>query len=220
MFTKENLEALPDNAIEGALFLAESFVSEYQAKYGNDYNKALPDYRSIMQSYGIYKTYCYHNRLKYKEPSLNQTNMGSNLQIVFGFFVQELTERSIQSTEETYTPLFQKDYLFIFEDTEIDRIQELINELREEIGQSDLFEEDHRRRLLHRLEKLQGEIHKKVSDIDRIWGFIGDAGAMMKKFGEDAKPLTDRIRELVEIGWKIQSRTEKLPDDSFPPLLK
>ena len=60
------------------------------------------------------------------------------------------------------------------------------------------------------LEKLQSELHKKMSNLDRFWGFWGEAGVMLGKFGEDAKPIFDRIREIVEIAWRTQSAAEEL----------
>ena len=111
-------------------------------------------------------------------------------------------------------------FFYEFTDGDINRIQILINELRAEISKSDLFEEDHRSRLLKRLERLQAEMHKKMSDIDRFWGLIGDAGVALGKFGKDAKPIVDRIKELSQIAWRTQSRAEELPSGSHNPLIE
>lgn len=113
-----------------------------------------------------------------------------------------------------------KGFFYEFTDGDLKRIQSIINELREQIGASDLFEEDHRQRLLKRLEALQSEMHKKMSDIDRIWGLVGDAGVAIGKFGKDAKPFVSRIKELSQIAWKTQARAEELPSNSGNPLLE
>ncbi|MDP2127397.1 MAG: hypothetical protein Q8K97_08455 [Pseudohongiella sp.] len=113
-----------------------------------------------------------------------------------------------------------KGFFYEFTDGDLQRIQQLINELRDQIVESTLFKEDHRRRLLKRLETLQSEIHKKMSDIDRIWGLVGDAGIAIGKFGEDAKPFVERIKELSQIAWKTQARAEELPSSSVNPLLE
>lgn len=113
-----------------------------------------------------------------------------------------------------------KGFFYEFTDGDLKRIQQIINELREQISKSDLFEADHRRRLLRRLEALQSEMHKKMSDIDRIWGLVGDAGVAIGKFGTDAKPFVDRIRELSQIAWKTQARAEQLPSSSVNPLIE
>ncbi len=69
---------------------------------------------------------------------------------------------------------------------------------------------DHPAALLKRLERLQQEMHKKVSDLDRFWGLIGDAGVMLGKFGRDARPLVDTIKELTNCIWRAQTCSEQI----------
>jgi hypothetical protein len=69
------------------------------------------------------------------------------------------------------------------------------------------------------LERLQTELHKRVSDLDRFWGLIGDAGVVLGKLGSDAKPIVDRIREVADIVWRTQSRAEELPSGTRLPEL-
>ncbi|HQR83212.1 MAG TPA: hypothetical protein PK283_09920, partial [Thiotrichales bacterium] len=96
-----------------------------------------------------------------------------------------------------------------------------INELRDLIASTNDLESDHQRRLLSRLEKLQSELHKKLSDVDRFWGLVGDAGVMLEKLGKNAKPMVDRIKEIAQITWKTQTQAEGLPNHStLPPLLE
>jgi hypothetical protein len=110
-------------------------------------------------------------------------------------------------------------FKYEFSTGDLDRIQTLITELREHISKSILFDDSHQRRLLTRLEKLQGELHKRMSDIDKFWGLIGDAGVAIGKFGNDAKPIVDRVREITNIVWNTQSRAEELPSGTDFPLL-
>jgi len=116
--------------------------------------------------------------------------------------------------------ILNKGFFYEFTDGDLDRVQQLINELRTEISQSDLFEEGHRARLLRRLEAMQSEMHKRMSDVDRIWGLVGDAGIVIGKFGKDAKPFVDRIKELSQIAWKTQARAEELSSSSQNPLIE
>ncbi|WP_018016010.1 hypothetical protein [Teredinibacter turnerae] len=124
------------------------------------------------------------------------------------------------SAIENKKKILNKGFFYEFTDGDLDRVQQLINELRSEITQSDLFEESHRARLLRRLEAMQSEMHKKMSDVDRIWGLVGDAGIVIGKFGKDAKPFVDRIRELSQIAWKTQARAEELPSSIQNPLIE
>ncbi|MGB2584027.1 MAG: hypothetical protein WBC89_07735, partial [Dehalococcoidia bacterium] len=66
-------------------------------------------------------------------------------------------------------------------------------------------------RLLKRLKKLQGDSYKKVGDLDQVWGLIGEAGIARANLGREAKPVVDRVREIVEIVWRTQARAEELP---------
>lgn len=110
-----------------------------------------------------------------------------------------------------------KQFHYEFSQGDIERVQQLVNELRNWLVQCGDITEEHRQRILRRLERLQAEIHKKTSDLDRLWGLIGDAGVALGKFGKEAKPFVDRIRELTQIAWRTQSRAEELPSSSEPP---
>ncbi len=125
-----------------------------------------------------------------------------------------------KSTYAKYNKLYENEFMYEFSEESICRIQDLINELREKISISSLFEDKHKQRLLKRLEKLQAEIHKKMSNVDIFWGLVGDAGVVIGKFGEDAKPFIDRIKEISQIVWKIQAKSEGLPDNTKHQLLE
>jgi len=100
---------------------------------------------------------------------------------------------------EEYLSLFAKAQVYEFSEQEFKRVHELANELRDLIRNSSLIGEDHRRRLLRRLEAMQAELRKKTNDIDRFWGFLGEAAITMRKFGEDLQPVSQRVFELSRI---------------------
>ncbi len=112
--------------------------------------------------------------------------------------------------KEHIAHLFDGRFSYKFTDDDYERVQQLVNELRDLIAKSEVIEEDHRRRLLRRLDKLQSELHKTMSSLDRFWGLVGDAGVVLGKFGEDVKPVVDRITELMQIVWRVQSMSESL----------
>jgi cell fate (sporulation/competence/biofilm development) regulator YlbF (YheA/YmcA/DUF963 family) len=125
----------------------------------------------------------------------------------------------VQKFEDKLKKYQSNSFSYEFSENEVNKIQSLVNELRDFITISKLFEEKHKQRLLKRLEKLQQEMHKKMSNVDIIWGFVGDAGVVMGKFGKDAKPMVDRIKEITQEVWKVQSRSEGLPEITSHPLL-
>lgn len=113
-----------------------------------------------------------------------------------------------------------RSFSYEFSQGDLERIQTLVNNLRESISTATGLQSEHQQRLLRRLERLQSELHKKVSDLDRFWGLIGDAGVVLGKLGTDAKPIVDRIREIADIVWQTQSRAEELPSGTKLPQLE
>ena len=130
-----------------------------------------------------------------------------NVANITGYFVQvrnnvrgELSNRHARGYFETkteeYMALFAKASVYEFTEADFKRAQDLVNELRELIRSSTLITDEHKRRLLRRLEAMRGELHRKTNDIDRFWGFLGEAGIAMRKFGEDLAPISERVLEL------------------------
>lgn len=126
---------------------------------------------------------------------------------------------SLEQLKNKFSQGLRVGFAYEFSQADLHRIQTLINELRGEVASSKLFEDTHQARLLKRLEQLQGELHKRVSDLDRFWGLIGDAGVALGRFGTAAKPFVDRISEITAIVWNTQKQSEGLPSNMSMPLL-
>ncbi len=134
-------------------------------------------------------------------------------------FTEHSVKLKIESYKGRYQTAFKTTFAYEFSQGDFDRIQTLVNELRDKIQGNDNLEDSHKQRLLKRLESLQSELHKRVSDLDRFWGMVGDAGVVVGKLGADAKPIVDRVKEIAEIVWKTQARAEELPSNSLNPML-
>ena len=124
------------------------------------------------------------------------------------------------NVKKRFSPFLAKSFAYEFSQGDVEKIQTLINELRTHISQCEGLSQEHMQRLLRRLEKLQSEVHKKVSDLDRFWGLVGEAGVVAGKLGEDAKPIVDRVKEIAKITWNTQSRAEELPSDTQNPMIE
>lgn len=116
--------------------------------------------------------------------------------------------------DDKYKTMYGNIFTYEFTDGDLNRIQKLINELRNIVSTSDVFEDDYKSRLLARLEKLQSELHKKMSDLDRFWGLMGEAGVAFGKFGENAKPFVDVVKKIKDIIWNTQKQAEQLSTDT------
>lgn len=132
---------------------------------------------------------------------------------------EQATAIKLESLKRRFTTAVAGGFAYEFTDGDIKRVQDLINELRCLLAADSSLDADHKSRLLRRLEALQRELHKKISDLSKFWTLVGDAGVALGKLGTDAKPIVDRIREIVQIGWKSQARAEELPSSAENPML-
>ena len=121
-----------------------------------------------------------------------------------------------ETKTDEYLALFARAAIYEFSDSQFKRIHQLLHELRYLIQASNLIDESQQRRLLRRLEATRAELHKKTNDIDRFWGFLGEAGIAMRKFGEDFSPVSDRVQELADLVLEVIRAREGIK--AFPEL--
>ncbi len=146
---------------------------------------------------------------------------------VWKFLIAQREQLQTQAAARKFVALKQHFALTVantfgyeFSDGDVKRIQTLLNELRDLVAAAGDIEDSHKQRLLKRLEQLQSELHKKTSDLSRYYGLLGEAGVALGRFGNDAKPIVDRIKEILQITWNTQARAEELPSGTTPPLLE
>ncbi len=219
------IENIPEDTNKGVMYIIESYDSFCESLgYNNgetqrEIHDDFIDFFTLLEAYLTNKGFNV-GKLEFDE------QLDSNMNKIRDFFSNVrtdfekiITKNTITELRNKYNTIFSNTFSYEFTTGDLDRIQKLINELRDNIGLSELFTAEHKQRLLRRLEKIQSEIHKKVSDLDRFWGLIGDAGVVIGKFGNDAKPIVDRIKEIADIVWRTQSRSEELPSGTTIPFL-
>jgi hypothetical protein len=139
---------------------------------------------------------------------------------VSGVLMGEVIKQShIKKNKKGFAKRTGKGFAYKFSEGDFKRTQQLLNELKDLISKSDEIDEDHKSRLLRKLEGLQSELHKKVSDFDRFWGFIVESAVYLGKSGKAVKPIIDRIQELADIVLRIIAKAEDLPSPPKFPLL-
>ncbi|MDH3998726.1 MAG: hypothetical protein OET90_07785, partial [Desulfuromonadales bacterium] len=128
------------------------------------------------------------------------------------------SDNKFNTLRNKYSSIIRNSFYYEFSQGDLDKVQKILNDLRDFISKSKLIEDGHKDRLLNRLGKLQNELHKRISTLDSLWGIIGDAGVVAGKLGKDSKPFVDRVRELSQIVWVTQARAEELPSNTPPSL--
>jgi hypothetical protein len=132
----------------------------------------------------------------------------------------DASHNKLTALKKNFSVMLGAGFGYEFTDGDLERVQVLLNELRSLVANVGDISDEHRQRLLKRLEQLQSELHKKTDDLSRYYGLLGDAGVALGKFGENAKPIVDRVREILQITWRTQARAEELPSGTTPPLLE
>ncbi|MBY6065206.1 hypothetical protein KUW17_00495 [Leisingera aquaemixtae] len=94
---------------------------------------------------------------------------------------------------------------------QVREIETHISEAREKIRDSDAFEEKHKRRLLRRLEKLQAEIHKKISDLDVMLAGVTEVTAVAGQSAKNLNPVVDLFNKIFQIADSGNEEQLKLP---------
>jgi hypothetical protein len=224
VFSEKFLQELPADTLEAdnkmLSVVSDLFGQNATADYiNNEIVPALMVYLAFRESRGL------------TSPKLQWTGESSeNYNAARAFLNFSHTDYLLRKTSAQGTDAYVKAkhlfeiqsgamFCYNFDDDDIKRIQKYLNELRELFVKADQLDDDHRQRLLKRLEQLQSELHKKVSDLDRFWGLVGDAGVVLKKFGDDTKAVRRLIYAITAIIVKVQSLAHGLPAPEFHPFL-
>jgi hypothetical protein len=221
MIEDEFIKEIPTELNNGAKYILDAF----RKFHGNIHQQGANVHDGYIEYCTLLEAFLRHHNYIFEQVYLD-ANKNENIKKVLFFystvegeFEIRLTNDAIENSRNRFDQMFNNSFTYVFTDGDLERIQLLINELRTNLNNSEVFTAEHKSRLLKRLEKLQSELHKKVSDLDKFWGLIGDAGVAIGKFGNDAKPFVDRIKEIADIVWRTQANAEQLPSGSTIPFL-
>lgn len=218
------IEFLSEDTIEASRAIVQRY-NEWQKPFIEYFKLTEEDYQGLLDFLGFLKSFIEIHELKIdvNKPELDKENDYKLAKRIIKNLNSEITDydrqNSFRSAYKNYSALIPGGHIYEFLDSDFNHLQELINELRTLTRESDQLDEDHRRRLLRRIEKVQIELNKKMSSLDVFWGMLGEAGVVLGKFGENIKPLTDRVSEILKIVYKTEGRAGGLPPGKEPPLL-
>lgn len=224
MFDSSFYDKLPDDPVMAIYKICQAIQEIYNRSTSKEEDEKYYEY--YLEAFGVLKAINESYNIGIKIPDL-PSGRSNHLEFI-SEFSSELSSRLdsvvadniIKKSQEKYLIKIGRTFSYEFSQGDLNRIQTLINELRDSISNSDLYENNHKERILKKLEDLQKELHKKVANLDKFWGLVGEAGVVLGKFGNDAKPLVDRIREIAQITWRTQARAEELPSNSPLPHLE
>lgn len=211
-FSEQFLNGLPSNTDDAIIKVCNEYLKMCQklsdtTHHNDDYIEASAIILAFFNSkeFGISdwesNYYALQNILKSEKESAEKRIFDRN----------ETRHKQIQ--KEKYDVFFSKrnDNNYKFSDDEYEKIQVLINQLREDIKSAKKIPQNHKERLLKRLEAMQKELHKTLSNFDQFLGFWLEIGIAGRKFGEDMEPITTRFGKIIVIVATVIETKEKLP---------
>lgn len=132
---------------------------------------------------------------------------------------QEAALERQREIEARFTRGINKSFGYEFTDGDFVKLQDTVNRLRDLIQNCADLSDDHKNRMLKRLERLQSELHKKVSTLDQFYNLAIEASVVARIVGENAKPIADIAKVIMGITWRTQSHAAGLPSDTEAPML-
>ena len=202
---------IPDEPFEAITEICDRYLQHEGALEGDD------QYQFALKGLAFISAYSEEHGLLLKTPAVQGSP--ADVDIARHFFTRLLEHQKVKQTDyENFKKSFAKQFgglfLYEFSDGELERMQALMEEIQDLIGQSDIISKGYQGRLLEKLQKLHFKLYKKVADLDQFWGLAGEGGILMVKFGDGVRPIVERIREMAYIVWRAQIRAESVQGDA------
>ena len=204
-FPAKTLMTLPADNLEGLAALCTEFErfdghARQTQEHHDDYVEALGILRGFaMARHAKLEAFPEIGPERHKNIANIVTWFGQLRTRVRGELIGRNAKGHFDTKADEYMSLFNRAAVYQFSDPDFQRVQELTAELGDLFRRSALIGEEQKRKLLRRLEAMRAEFHRKTNDIDRFWGFMGEAGIAMRKYGQDLEPIAQRVLELGDI---------------------
>ncbi len=116
-------------------------------------------------------------------------------------------------------PSLINTFLIELSDDETKKIDKLLADSRNIIRESTVISDDHKRRLLKVVNRLQSEVDKEYSDFRTFLDGMIEVSEAVGEVGENVKPIFDRMKELFGIADKVRKAKEAIEAPQKPEAL-
>lgn len=163
-----------------------------------------------IKALNIINAYCKAHSLP--TVSLNNITLNTSFAQFSGNLKSRLTNLILNETADNYENLFKKQ-AYALNDNEFQTIQEGINKLRDKVNNTKELHQEHKARILKKLNEMQTELNKNMSTFDSI---IGKSMIVLKtiSFGrkEIVTPLMKDAIELTKELNRIETIHSEIPN--------
>jgi hypothetical protein len=183
---KDLIDNMPSNSTDAFLF-----IEEFYTKNSDELSKF--DLLNIIDILKIQLEPLLDRAINTDTEDLSVITIKGKIEDIIELALPKVSEKYVARAYE------QKNGIPWLTEQQKNDIQTKINELREAISTSGVFDDDHKGRLLKLLEELQQEIHKRVSDYDLMLAKLLSTARTVGEIGKESKPFIDRIKDIVNI---------------------
>lgn len=151
MFQEKFIDELPDDPIEACHKICEEFVLQDNQIPSE---REEENYEIYLEAFGVFQAFIEAYQLNYNIPSIT-IDRKENIARIRKFFSQALKtlEKSvafltIEKAKNKFSVKIGRAFSYEFTTGDLNRVQTLLNELRDHVVGSKLFEDDHKQRIL------------------------------------------------------------------------
>ena len=124
------------------------------------------------------------------------------------FRLERDAAETAESLEEHFAALLDENLGYNLPEQQLTQLRRLVSELQEKILAVNALPDHRRDRLLKRLEKLQQELHSKLSSLDRLYGTTMEVLVVAQTLGDKSKAMLDLAGKVFAIIWALHSRKD------------
>ena len=175
IFSEEFLNYLKNNPLEGTINLVK-VTREHFVPGSSEWQDG--EYQALLEAYALIIAIVESGTLKIETPNFGISGdtktdciqINGLLKEMEEYCALELSRLKFDSLKLHFKTTLSSGFSYEFSQGDLEKVQVSINQIWSLISQTNGLEKDHQQRLMSRLERLQSEMHKKVSDLDRFWG--------------------------------------------------
>ncbi len=227
IFTEDFTDKLPADAVLAGYTICETVLDFNRRRLQETGRSSLiEDQHAYLNALALFEVYSETHPLniRYEIPNLG-TDAEKNSTAITEFFeklkanLNELiVQQKLSDFRRNYADKFNKTTFYKFSDEERDRVKNALHELRVLVNDLNTLTDDHKARLMNRLGKIHVDMNLSLSDLDHMWGLLGDAFVVIAKHGNAGKLIVERLYQIIATVWHVQARTEGIDPRSVNPV--
>lgn len=219
IFNDDFINDLPQDPIAAVLMVCDHFL-EVSAKI----KEPLNDYDKFVDALGFFEAFidAYKIAKEFNCPEIgpdrdhNVKNINQFFASTYKTYDEKYQKQSLARSKSRYSLKFGKAFLYELTQDELLGIQKVIAELRTLVSKNTKLDAKYRSRLQKRLSRLQIDLQKKMSNLDPLWGIVGEDEVIHGKVGKKGNAIVSTLQRLTKIIRIIQFRAEGVKEEEPP----